>query len=83
MLFFMSVYYSKLIDIIYKYVICMEHFLGMDVCFTCNFFTFYMLLARVNFVKLLMIIDVHLSDADHHEKIDENPIKKMYAVNVD
>jgi hypothetical protein len=36
----------------------------MDVCFT-----FYMLLARVNFVRLIMIIDVNLSDADHHEKI--------------
>jgi hypothetical protein len=26
MLFFMSVYYSKLIGIIYKYVLCMEYF---------------------------------------------------------
>jgi hypothetical protein len=52
-------------------------FLGMDVCFTYTFFTFYKLLVRVIFVKLLMIIDVHLSDSDHHEKNLENPVKKM------
>jgi hypothetical protein len=63
------------------YYVC--YIFGMDVCFTCTFcFTFYMLLARVNFVRLIVIIDVNLSDADHHEKNNENPLKKMYAVNV-